>query len=94
MIKLMQWLSMALLFLSIWLPILLGLTPVPVADSPLLRLHITLIPLYLVLTFGFISAIIVFYRVMTFNDCSEAYDELKQEINDAKEDLLLKGFQF
>ena len=94
MTKLMQWLSLLLVFLSVWLPVLLGLTPVPVGSNPELRLHITLIPLYILIVFGLISAAIVFYRVLTFNDCPEAYKELKREIIEAKEDLEKKGFRF
>ncbi len=92
MTKLMEWLCFTSLFISFWLPLLLGLTPISINESQ--RLHIWLIPIYLVIIFGLISAIIVLYRVMTFNDCPNAYDELKKQIIEAKEDLNRKGFKF
>jgi dolichyl-phosphate mannosyltransferase polypeptide 3 len=43
--------------------------------------------------FQVISVSIIAWRVYTFNDCEEAAKELKQEIADAKADLIKKGFK-
>ncbi|XP_054157081.1 dolichol-phosphate mannosyltransferase subunit 3-like [Oppia nitens] len=94
MTKLMQWLSAGLMFVGLWAPILLGWTPVPVTTNDTLRLHVWLTPVYLVLAFGLVSAAIVMYRVMTFNDCPDAYKELKHQITEAQDDLRRKGFKF
>ena len=40
------------------------------------------------------SLISVGYQLMTFNDCKEAADEIKQEIQMARRDLASKGFKF
>ena len=40
------------------------------------------------------SLISVGYQLMTFNDCKEAADEIKQEIQTARRDLASKGFKF
>ena len=93
MTKLSEWLCVALIFVSVWLPVLLGLTPIPVTDAGV-RLHVWLTPVYLVVIFGAVSAVIVLYRVFTFNDCPDAYDELKRQITEAKDDLKRKGFKF
>lgn len=63
---------------------------VPAAeDVP--HIHKLLFPVYAVGLFGLVSAFIVLYRVMTFNNCDEAAVELKAEINEAKEFLKKHG---
>ncbi|KAA0200960.1 hypothetical protein HAZT_HAZT005664 [Hyalella azteca] len=56
--------------------------------------QILLLPLLLVAAFGFISVGIIAFRVYNFNDCQDAAEELKQQIEEAKEDLKRKGFKF
>ena len=56
--------------------------------------HTKLLPVYTVVIFGLISAGIVIYRVLTFNDCPEANQELQKQIEQAKADLRSKRFIF
>lgn len=51
-------------------------------------------PIYALIVFGCYSLATIGYRVATFNDCVEASESLKQEINDARQDLSKKGFKF
>lgn len=45
------------------------------------------LPIYAIISLGIYATCSVIYGVATFNDCSEAREELKREIDDAKEDL-------
>lgn len=45
------------------------------------------LPVYAIILLGIYATCNVFYGVATFNDCPEAREELKKEIDDAKEDL-------
>uniref|UniRef100_A0A915PXP5 Dolichol-phosphate mannosyltransferase subunit 3 n=1 Tax=Setaria digitata TaxID=48799 RepID=A0A915PXP5_9BILA len=45
------------------------------------------LPLYAIFLFGIYAVFNVLYGVATFNDCPEAREELKKEIDDAKADL-------
>lgn len=58
------------------------------------RTLVLISPLLAVGIFGLVSAVIVLYRVSTFNDCKEAAEEIQQQIKEAKEDLSRKGFKF
>ena len=91
MTKLVEWLSLGSAFIAFWLYLLKG-DAIEVTDGN--RLHILLLPLYLVILFGLVSLFIVIYRTLTFNDCPEAYEELKRQIKEAKADLTTKGFKF
>lgn len=55
---------------------------------------IALTPLLLLAMFGLVSVAIIAYRVYTFNDCSDASEELQRQIVEAKKDLTKKGFVF
>ena len=88
MTKLMEWLSVGVLFLCLWIPLLFGASSLHLCHY---KIHIWFLPVYLVLIFGMMSAAIVLYRVFTFNDCPEAYQELKRQIQEAKIDLQNKG---
>ncbi|KAF2347594.1 Dolichol-phosphate mannosyltransferase subunit 3 [Trinorchestia longiramus] len=57
-------------------------------------LHILVLPLLLVACFGLVSVAIIGYRVYSFNDCKEAAQELQLQIEEAKKDLVSKGFKF
>ncbi|XP_017888730.2 dolichol-phosphate mannosyltransferase subunit 3-like, partial [Ceratina calcarata] len=56
-----------------------------------LKRVILLLPLIVVLLFGLYSAIIILYRVFTFNNCENAAVELQEQIEEAKRDLQSKG---
>uniref|UniRef100_T1KVF0 Dolichol-phosphate mannosyltransferase subunit 3 n=1 Tax=Tetranychus urticae TaxID=32264 RepID=T1KVF0_TETUR len=58
------------------------------------RFHIFLSPIYLIILFGLVSLAIVLKRVLNFNDCENACQELKREIETARVDLKTKGFKF
>lgn len=89
MTKLLEWISVAVALISIWTLSLSGnLFEVSIQS----RFHVFLAPLYLVIAFGVVSLVIVLYRTATFNDCPEAYQELKDQIIQARKDLESKGF--
>ena len=50
-------------------------------------------PVGLVATFGLISLTVIAKRVYDFNDCTEAAEELKRQIVEAKADLTAKGLK-
>jgi dolichol-phosphate mannosyltransferase subunit 3 len=50
--------------------------------------------LLFLIAFGLVSLAILIYRVLTFNNCDEAAEELKNEIAEARKDLTSKGFKF
>lgn len=52
------------------------------------------LPLLFVVAFGLVSLVILVYRVLTFNNCDDAANELKNEIEEARKDLKSKGFKF
>ena len=81
---------LALAFAAIWLRML----TMPEVHDYIDHLHVLLIPVYAIVTFGLLSAVIVMYRVFTFNDCPEANQELMKQIEESKSDLKKKGFVF
>lgn len=89
MSNLLQWLSTISVLLGIWYSLLARNLYLNRED-----MHSWLIPVYAVIAFGLYSALVVLYRVYTFNDCVDAATELKMEIKNAKEDLQSKGFKF
>lgn len=58
------------------------------------QFHLWLMPFYAALSFAFGSLIVIAYRVARFNNCNQDYLELKQEIEQARKDLTIKGFRF
>lgn len=54
-------------------------------------MHIQLLPVYCIAAFGLVSALIVFYRTLTFNDCDAAAEELRSQIQEARTFLEGKG---
>ena len=89
MTKLLEWVSVAIAFLSVWILAISGHLFQTSEES---RVHVLLSPIYLVIVFGLVSLAIILYRVATFNDCPEAYQELKDQITEARKDLASKGF--
>lgn len=90
MTRLGETLVLGVCLIGLWLRLLM----MKEAETYLSRIHIQLMPIYTIILFGIISALIVLYRTFTFNGCPEAYEELKAEIKDAKNDLKQKGFEF
>ncbi|RWS31871.1 dolichol-phosphate mannosyltransferase subunit-like protein, partial [Leptotrombidium deliense] len=89
MTRLLEFLSFGFTLLSIWLTLVLEK---PFKVPPNVKFHVLFAPLYALIIFGLICLILLLYRVFTFNNCSEAYNELKQQIVEAREDLKRKGF--
>ncbi|KAK2724925.1 dolichol-phosphate mannosyltransferase subunit 3-like [Artemia franciscana] len=98
MTKLMQWLFGSLVVLAPWTSIVTAGISVgaglPVVLAGILSNIILLFPFYVAVVFVVISAFIVIWRTYNFNDCKEAEIELQRQIEEAKADLLLKGFVF
>ncbi|KAH9422520.1 Dolichol-phosphate mannosyltransferase subunit 3 [Dermatophagoides pteronyssinus] len=90
MTRLTEALVLAVGLFGLWIRLL----TIKETETYLSRIHLQLLPIYTILVFGLISAIIVLYRTLTFNGCPEAYEELKIEIKEAKNDLKQKGFKF
>ncbi|XP_031572406.1 dolichol-phosphate mannosyltransferase subunit 3-like [Actinia tenebrosa] len=92
MTKLMEWLLVFVLAFSTWISLLTGMVPFTVSHR--LKEVIWPMPVYAIIVFGCYSLVVVGFRVATFNDCIEASESLKQEIQQAKVDLTKKGFKF
>lgn len=91
MTKLLEWLTAGVVLVSIWSAVLFGDFITLDAET---RLHILLSPIYAIIAFGLISFAIVVHRTATFNDCPEAAAELRRQIEEARKDLISKGFKF
>lgn len=91
MTRFQEFLTFCIFVLAIWAALLRQVSEWHDARA---LLHTQLLPFYGVLLFGAISAIIVLYRVFTFNDCPDANEELQSQIKQAKADLQKKGFIF
>ena len=74
MTKLTQWLFCIILFLSLWLAVIGGYTPLKVARDQLIMIYLA--PVLIVAAFGIVSLFILAYRVITFNNCEQAAREL------------------
>ncbi|XP_013420062.1 dolichol-phosphate mannosyltransferase subunit 3-like [Lingula anatina] len=92
MTKLMQWLFVLSLLAGVWTAVVTE--SVPVNMSQAWKNVVWMAPIYAVICFGCWALATVGYRVVTFNDCEEAAEELKQQIEEAKKDLTSKGFKF
>eukprot|EP00099_Drosophila_melanogaster_P000904 NP_001034051.1 uncharacterized protein Dmel_CG33977 [Drosophila melanogaster] len=92
MTNLQRWLFYASLFAIPYLSVVLGTVQTPLTTKYFL--HIQLLPLLLLVIFGIYSVWTVLYRTLTFNDCPEAAKELQDEIQEARKDLIAKGFRF
>lgn len=90
MTKLMEWLSGLALIFAVWFAVLTQNVGNVAIDYP----NTTFLwPLGLVIGFGIYSLSVIVYRVITFNDCPEAAEELKKQISEAKQDLKKKGLK-
>ncbi|XP_076448360.1 dolichol-phosphate mannosyltransferase subunit 3-like [Babylonia areolata] len=90
--KLFQWLAGIAVFMSVWSAIVFQLVPVPL--SPSWHDVVTVLPLYLLISFACYSLAVVGYRVATFNDCVAASEQLKEQVEEAKEDLKRRGYKY
>ncbi|TEB32448.1 dolichol-phosphate mannosyltransferase subunit 3 [Coprinellus micaceus] len=64
---------------------------VPFVDEATAQKLIPVLPWWLLVSFGAYSLWSLGWGLFTFRDCPEAYAELLQEINEAKNDLRSKG---
>ncbi|XP_061397587.1 dolichol-phosphate mannosyltransferase subunit 3 [Musca vetustissima] len=92
MTNLQRWLMYLVLFLIPYFALLSASIKTPGLQMLLVPLQV--LPYVLVLMFGFYAAGTVLYRTFTFNDCPAAAAELQKEIEEARKDLIAKGFRF
>lgn len=89
MTKLMEWLLFLTLFFGIWISVITGnINSVFITEWKQVILFFPLIDLILC---GVYAAVVILYRVFTFNNCEKAAAELQEQIEDAKKDLQSKG---
>ncbi|XP_076760399.1 dolichyl-phosphate mannosyltransferase subunit 3 [Xylocopa sonorina] len=89
MTKLMEWLLLVTFFFSMWIAIITENLNLPfIVEWKHLFLFFPVIVLFL---FGLYAAIVVLYRVFTFNNCENAAIELQEQIEEAKKDLHNRG---
>ena len=89
MTKLMEWLSFATLFFGIWIAIITGnISSFFITEWQQVILFFPLIVLFLC---GLYAAVIILYRVFTFNNCEDAAFALQEQIEEAKKDLQSRG---
>ncbi|KAG2110076.1 dolichol-phosphate mannosyltransferase subunit 3 [Suillus cothurnatus] len=79
------------ILISIYLLVLFEVLPIPLIDASVAQEILPVIPWWLLVTFGSYSLWSLGWGVFTFRDCPEAYQELLQEINEAKNDLRSRG---
>jgi len=91
MTKLLEWATLAGMFVSAWLA-LLGGRVVEIDKKHMI--HVQLLPLYAVAIFGASCLVLLVWRTITFNDCPEAADELRKQIKEARTELSAKGMTF
>ena len=91
MTKLLEWVTGFILIMGIWFSVLTQNIGNVSIDYPNLTF---LWPVLLLILFGIYSVLVICYRVVTFNDCPEAAEELQKQIVEAKEDLKKKGLEF
>ncbi|KAL8610238.1 hypothetical protein ACOMHN_038933 [Nucella lapillus] len=90
--KLFQWLAGIAVFMSVWSAIVFKLVPHQLSSNSLDI--VSVMPLYLLISFACYSLAMVGYRVATFNDCAAASEQLKTQVEEAKADLKRKGYKF
>jgi len=87
----MDWISCLVVLLSVWCTVVFEL----VQGIPHSIYNAVLVfPLVMIILFGLYSVLIITYRVITFNNCVEAAEELKDQIKQAKLDLTNQGMVF
>ena len=58
------------------------------------RFHVLLLPIYALVVFGVLSALIIMFQALKIRNCNQAYSELREEIVEARSELEKKGFKF
>ena len=58
------------------------------------RFHVLLTPVYAIVAFGILSAFIIMLQALKIRNCDQAYNELKEEIVEARSELRKKGLKF
>ena len=91
MTKLMEWMLGFGTVAAVWITIIFRFVE---GISDTFHSLVMPLPIILVTVFGLVSILVILYRVATFNDCVEAAEELKQQIQEAKKDLSSKGMTF
>lgn len=91
MTKLLEWISVILAVFAVWYSLVGGYVKHPAIEEYMNLIVIS--PLLFVLLFGLYAAVVVLYRVFTFNNCEEAAKELQAEILEAKKDLHDRGLR-
>lgn len=85
----MEWLLFATLFFGIWIAAISKNVNLSfIAEWKQVVLFFPLIVLFICSLY---AAIIILYRVFTFNNCEHAAIELQEQIEEAKKDLQNKG---
>ncbi|KAG1794502.1 dolichol-phosphate mannosyltransferase subunit 3 [Suillus subaureus] len=75
------------ILISIYLLVLFEVLPIPLVDASVAQDILPVVPWWLLVSFGSYSLWSLGWGVFTFRDCPDAYHELLQEINEAKNDL-------
>ncbi|KAK4493926.1 hypothetical protein PRZ48_015112 [Zasmidium cellare] len=88
MTRAQQTLSIGLLVASLYTVCFLGLLPFPTKVQEDI---IPYLPFWALISFGAYLLFKLGWGVLTFNDCPEAHEELKQQIEQARKELRKKG---
>ncbi|CAG9566381.1 unnamed protein product [Danaus chrysippus] len=92
MTKLLEWLSILSAFFAVWYSLVGGYVKHKLIEENMKLIMIS--PIIFIILFGLYAVTVVLYRVLTFNDCKEAAEELQKEIIMAKKDLHDKGLRW
>ncbi|XP_012523846.1 dolichol-phosphate mannosyltransferase subunit 3 isoform X2 [Monomorium pharaonis] len=87
MTKLLEWLSCTTIIFGVWFAIL-------TSNSAFVKeWHeiILFLPIIFLFLFGLYAAVVILYRVFTFNTCESAAIELQRQIEEAEKDLQSKN---
>ena len=58
------------------------------------RFHVLWTPIYSLVAFGVFSAATIMFQALRIRNCDQAYNELKEEIVEARSELKKKGMKF
>ena len=98
MLRYQLFLSIGIVFLSIWKALLVNLDSIKnYSSAPSSTIDIivnTFLPIAPILLLAFYALFSVLYKVATFEDCPDAADELSRQINGAKSKLKAAGYAF
>jgi len=83
--------SVAAFIAAIYFLILFNVIPLPFFNAETTGQIVSLLPWWLLVSFGAYSLWSIGWGLLTLRECSEAYEELLSEIAEAKDDLRTKG---